>query len=176
MLPSSQETGDVCFSETAPSSVQNVFLPFLIVLFFPPTGSSSGTPSSSSQSKPSKVSLQTLQRMSPLMWIDELTFCVQNFHLPVRETCVCCLTTVYPLERLVANQQVYHSSCFRCSHCNTKLRWGRHQRKKRSYKDGTERDGFWFSDNMHCSINCVQTALTLILSFINLLATDKGHV
>ncbi|XP_029291956.1 LOW QUALITY PROTEIN: LIM domain and actin-binding protein 1a [Cottoperca gobio] len=45
----------------------------------------------------------------------------KNFRLPVRETCVSCLKTVYPLERLVANQHVYHSSCFRCSHCNTKL-------------------------------------------------------
>ncbi|XP_026223731.1 LIM domain and actin-binding protein 1a isoform X2 [Anabas testudineus] len=45
----------------------------------------------------------------------------RNFRLPVRETCVTCLKTVYPLERLVANQHVYHSSCFRCSHCNTKL-------------------------------------------------------
>ncbi|CAK6973300.1 LIM domain and actin-binding protein 1a [Scomber scombrus] len=45
----------------------------------------------------------------------------KGFRLPVRETCVSCLKTVYPLERLVANQHVYHSSCFRCSHCNTKL-------------------------------------------------------
>ncbi|XP_026188496.1 LIM domain and actin-binding protein 1a isoform X1 [Mastacembelus armatus] len=45
----------------------------------------------------------------------------RSFCLPVRETCVSCLKTVYPLERLVANQHVYHSSCFRCSHCNTKL-------------------------------------------------------
>ncbi|XP_034027918.1 LIM domain and actin-binding protein 1a isoform X2 [Thalassophryne amazonica] len=45
----------------------------------------------------------------------------RNFQLPVRETCVSCLKTVYPLERLVANQHTYHSTCFRCSHCNTKL-------------------------------------------------------
>ncbi|KAM4737707.1 LIM domain and actin-binding protein 1a isoform 2-T2 [Anableps anableps] len=45
----------------------------------------------------------------------------KSFHLPVRETCVSCQKTVYPLERLVANKDVYHSSCFRCSHCNTKL-------------------------------------------------------
>uniref|UniRef100_A0A3Q3WNR7 LIM zinc-binding domain-containing protein n=1 Tax=Mola mola TaxID=94237 RepID=A0A3Q3WNR7_MOLML len=25
------------------------------------------------------------------------------------------------MERLVANRHVYHGSCFRCSHCNTKL-------------------------------------------------------
>ncbi|XP_054912847.1 LIM domain and actin-binding protein 1a isoform X1 [Poeciliopsis prolifica] len=65
-------------------------------------GSGPGTPSSgqkdSSHSKPPK-----------------------SFHLPVRETCVSCQKTVYPLERLVANKDVYHSSCFRCSHCNTKL-------------------------------------------------------
>ncbi|KAM9342521.1 LIM domain and actin-binding protein 1a [Pholidichthys leucotaenia] len=45
----------------------------------------------------------------------------RSFHLPVKETCVSCLKTVYPLERLVANQHVYHSACFRCSHCNSKL-------------------------------------------------------
>ncbi|XP_061909488.1 LIM domain and actin-binding protein 1a isoform X2 [Entelurus aequoreus] len=45
----------------------------------------------------------------------------RNFRLPVRETCVSCQKTVYPLERLVANQQIFHSACFRCCHCNTKL-------------------------------------------------------
>ncbi|XP_027866812.1 LIM domain and actin-binding protein 1a isoform X1 [Xiphophorus couchianus] len=45
----------------------------------------------------------------------------KSFHLPVREICVSCQKTVYPLERLVANKDVYHSSCFRCLHCNTKL-------------------------------------------------------
>ncbi|KAK2851929.1 hypothetical protein Q5P01_008205 [Channa striata] len=45
----------------------------------------------------------------------------RSFRLPVRETCVTCLKTVYPLERLVANEHVYHISCFRCSHCSTKL-------------------------------------------------------
>uniref|UniRef100_A0A8D3B7L6 LIM domain and actin binding 1a n=1 Tax=Scophthalmus maximus TaxID=52904 RepID=A0A8D3B7L6_SCOMX len=66
-------------------------------------GSGPGTPASSNQKDSS-------QPKTP-----------RNFRLPVRETCVSCLKTVYPLERLVANQHVYHSSCFRCSHCNTKL-------------------------------------------------------
>ncbi|KAI4886158.1 hypothetical protein NFI96_019027 [Prochilodus magdalenae] len=48
----------------------------------------------------------------------------KKFRLPVRETCVTCLKTVYPLERLVANQQIYHNTCFRCAHCNTKLSLG----------------------------------------------------
>ncbi|XP_076839832.1 LIM domain and actin-binding protein 1a isoform X2 [Brachyhypopomus gauderio] len=46
---------------------------------------------------------------------------LKKFCLPVRESCVMCLKTVYPLERLMANQQLYHNSCFRCVHCNTKL-------------------------------------------------------
>nr|XP_020442248.1 LIM domain and actin-binding protein 1-like isoform X2 [Monopterus albus] len=66
-------------------------------------GSAAGSPSSSSQKDPS-------QPKTP-----------KSFCLPARETCVACLKTVYPLERLVANQHVYHSSCFRCSYCNTKL-------------------------------------------------------
>lgn len=48
----------------------------------------------------------------------------RKFRLPVRETCVACLKTVYPLERLVANELVYHNTCFRCSHCSTKLSLG----------------------------------------------------
>ncbi|KAG5837984.1 hypothetical protein ANANG_G00218960 [Anguilla anguilla] len=48
----------------------------------------------------------------------------KKFGVPAQETCVACLKTVYPLERLVANQQVYHNSCFRCSHCSTKLSLG----------------------------------------------------
>uniref|UniRef100_A0A4W5PY52 LIM domain and actin binding 1a n=1 Tax=Hucho hucho TaxID=62062 RepID=A0A4W5PY52_9TELE len=47
-----------------------------------------------------------------------------GFCLPAQESCVSCQKTVYPLERLVANQQVYHNTCFRCSHCNTKLSLG----------------------------------------------------
>ncbi|XP_012724804.2 LIM domain and actin-binding protein 1a isoform X1 [Fundulus heteroclitus] len=65
-------------------------------------GSAPGTPSSSQR--------DASQAKTP-----------KSFHLPVRETCVSCQKTVYPLERLVANKNVFHSSCFRCSHCNTKL-------------------------------------------------------
>ncbi|XP_068172296.1 LIM domain and actin-binding protein 1-like isoform X2 [Antennarius striatus] len=43
---------------------------------------------------------------------------------PVRETCIACLKTVYPLERLVALQHVYHHTCFRCVHCGNKLNLG----------------------------------------------------
>ncbi|GLD72774.1 LIM domain and actin-binding protein 1-like isoform X3 [Lates japonicus] len=48
----------------------------------------------------------------------------RKFCPPERETCIACLKTVYPLERLVAHQHVYHKSCFRCVHCNTKLSLG----------------------------------------------------
>ncbi|KAK2824998.1 hypothetical protein Q7C36_018925 [Tachysurus vachellii] len=53
--------------------------------------------------------------------VSEQTKTVKKFSLPPRESCVMCTKTVYPLERLVANQQIYHNSCFRCTHCNTKL-------------------------------------------------------
>ncbi|XP_052425335.1 LIM domain and actin-binding protein 1 isoform X15 [Carassius gibelio] len=45
----------------------------------------------------------------------------RKFNLPVQEKCVSCQTTVYPLEKLVANQQIYHKTCFRCIFCSTKL-------------------------------------------------------
>ncbi|KAM8917677.1 LIM domain and actin-binding protein 1-like isoform 1-T4 [Spinachia spinachia] len=48
----------------------------------------------------------------------------RKFSPPVRDTCIACLMTVYPLERLVALQHVYHKSCFRCVHCSTKLSLG----------------------------------------------------
>ncbi|XP_004601870.2 LIM domain and actin-binding protein 1 isoform X2 [Sorex araneus] len=49
---------------------------------------------------------------------------VKKFQAPARETCVECQKTVYPMERLLANQQVFHISCFRCSYCNNKLNLG----------------------------------------------------
>ncbi|XP_070759135.1 LIM domain and actin-binding protein 1-like [Enoplosus armatus] len=48
----------------------------------------------------------------------------RKFCPPVKETCIACLKTVYPLERLVALQHVYHKSCFRCVHCSAKLSLG----------------------------------------------------
>ncbi|NWI60555.1 LIMA1 protein, partial [Calyptomena viridis] len=49
---------------------------------------------------------------------------VKKFQLPMKESCVGCHKTVYPMERLFANQQVFHISCFRCSYCNSKLSLG----------------------------------------------------
>ncbi|KAK1160347.1 LIM domain-containing protein 2-like [Acipenser oxyrinchus oxyrinchus] len=41
-----------------------------------------------------------------------------------KELCASCEKTVYPMERLVADKNVFHSSCFCCNHCNTKLSLG----------------------------------------------------
>ncbi|XP_075941889.1 LIM domain-containing protein 2 [Anarhichas minor] len=41
-----------------------------------------------------------------------------------KEVCTSCEKTVYPMERLVANNLVFHSSCFCCKHCNAKLSLG----------------------------------------------------
>ncbi|XP_067243621.1 LIM domain and actin-binding protein 1 isoform X1 [Chanodichthys erythropterus] len=45
----------------------------------------------------------------------------RKFNPPVQERCVSCQKTVYPVEKLIANQQIYHKTCFRCAFCNTKL-------------------------------------------------------
>ncbi|XP_051769097.1 LIM domain and actin-binding protein 1 isoform X2 [Ctenopharyngodon idella] len=45
----------------------------------------------------------------------------RKFNLPVQERCVSCQKTVYPVEKLIANQQIYHKTCFRCAFCSTKL-------------------------------------------------------
>uniref|UniRef100_A0AC11C5M9 LIM domain containing 2 n=1 Tax=Ovis aries TaxID=9940 RepID=A0AC11C5M9_SHEEP len=42
----------------------------------------------------------------------------------VKETCTACQKTVYPMERLVADKLIFHSSCFCCKHCHTKLSLG----------------------------------------------------
>lgn len=42
-----------------------------------------------------------------------------------KETCKSCKKTVYPMEKLVANDLVFHSTCFCCKHCNAKLRYKR---------------------------------------------------
>ncbi|XP_039218193.1 LIM domain and actin-binding protein 1 isoform X1 [Crotalus tigris] len=49
---------------------------------------------------------------------------MKKFQVPAKEICITCKKTVYPMERLFANQQIYHISCFRCSYCNSKLTLG----------------------------------------------------
>jgi len=38
--------------------------------------------------------------------------------------CVSCGKAVYPMEMLVADEQVFHKGCFRCKHCNNVLKLG----------------------------------------------------
>ncbi|NWW81196.1 XIRP2 protein, partial [Chaetorhynchus papuensis] len=40
------------------------------------------------------------------------------------ETCKLCQQRVYPMERLVADKQNFHKSCFRCHHCGSQLSLG----------------------------------------------------
>lgn len=35
--------------------------------------------------------------------------------------CAVCGKTVYPVERVFANKQLYHNQCFKCSKCEKKL-------------------------------------------------------
>lgn len=73
----------------------------------------------------SKLSTDDIKQQRPTMEIQNIPAKpVKKFQLPARELCVTCQKTVYPMERLVANQQVFHNVCFRCSHCNMKLSLG----------------------------------------------------
>ncbi|KAL8234671.1 hypothetical protein R6Q59_020771 [Mikania micrantha] len=38
------------------------------------------------------------------------------------QKCTVCDKTVYLVDKLVANQRVYHKACFRCHHCNSTLK------------------------------------------------------
>ncbi|KAA8585433.1 hypothetical protein FQN60_004127 [Etheostoma spectabile] len=51
--------------------------------------------------------------------------CAQSFSFKTqKEVCSSCEKAVYPMERLVANNLVFHSTCFCCKHCNAKLSLG----------------------------------------------------
>ncbi|KAM9321471.1 LIM domain and actin-binding protein 1 [Gastrophryne carolinensis] len=73
-------------------------------------------PSTSPGYSPQSRTLNQLETSPPKV--------IKKFQLPAREICFGCQKTVYPMERLFANQQVYHNSCFRCYHCSTKLSLG----------------------------------------------------
>ncbi len=38
--------------------------------------------------------------------------------------CNVCSKTVYVTEQLIADEKVFHKTCFRCSHCNGQLKLG----------------------------------------------------
>ncbi|EFA81840.1 LIM-type zinc finger-containing protein [Heterostelium album PN500] len=40
------------------------------------------------------------------------------------EKCVVCTKTVYSLERLAADERIFHKACFRCTTCNNALKLG----------------------------------------------------
>ncbi|KAM4044261.1 LIM domain and actin-binding protein 1 isoform 2-T3 [Anomaloglossus baeobatrachus] len=73
-------------------------------------------PSSSPGYNPQTRALSQLETTPPKV--------TKKFQPPPREICFGCQKTVYPMERLFANQQVYHNSCFRCHYCSTKLSLG----------------------------------------------------
>ncbi|KAM3933889.1 LIM domain and actin-binding protein 1 isoform 2-T2 [Leptodactylus fuscus] len=73
-------------------------------------------PSSSPGYNPQTRALNQLESTPPKA--------TKKFQPPAREICFGCQKTVYPMERLFANQQVYHNACFRCHHCSTKLSLG----------------------------------------------------
>ncbi|NXJ28271.1 XIRP2 protein, partial [Dicrurus megarhynchus] len=49
---------------------------------------------------------------------------VKKLQVQDNETCKLCQQRVYPMERLVADKQNFHKSCFRCHHCGSQLSLG----------------------------------------------------
>ncbi|KAJ1188328.1 hypothetical protein NDU88_005089 [Pleurodeles waltl] len=49
---------------------------------------------------------------------------IKKIQLQGQETCILCQKTVYPMECLVADKQIYHKTCFSCTYCSSKLRLG----------------------------------------------------
>ncbi|XP_027700168.1 LIM domain and actin-binding protein 1 [Vombatus ursinus] len=74
--------------------------------------------------KPVHLKQQSLDSRAASHTESSLPKATKKFQLPAKEPCVECQKTVYPMERLLANQQVFHISCFRCFYCNNKLSLG----------------------------------------------------
>ncbi|XP_068936013.1 xin actin-binding repeat-containing protein 2 isoform X4 [Petaurus breviceps papuanus] len=49
---------------------------------------------------------------------------VKKLLLQDKEMCTLCQKTVYPMECLAADKNIFHKSCFRCHHCSSKLSLG----------------------------------------------------
>ncbi|NXS31467.1 XIRP2 protein, partial [Pomatostomus ruficeps] len=49
---------------------------------------------------------------------------VKKLQIQENEICKLCQQRVYPMERLVADKQNFHKSCFRCHHCGSQLSLG----------------------------------------------------
>ncbi|XP_036602123.1 xin actin-binding repeat-containing protein 2 isoform X2 [Trichosurus vulpecula] len=49
---------------------------------------------------------------------------IKKLLLQDKEMCTLCQKTVYPMECLAADKNIFHKSCFRCHHCSSKLSLG----------------------------------------------------
>ncbi|KAA0708069.1 LIM domain and actin-binding protein 1 [Triplophysa tibetana] len=61
---------------------------------------------------------------APVSENTDLPTATKKFYVSIKESCVSCQKTVYPLEKIIADQQIYHNTCFCCAFCSTKLRLG----------------------------------------------------
>uniref|UniRef100_A0A4X2M0V5 Xin actin binding repeat containing 2 n=1 Tax=Vombatus ursinus TaxID=29139 RepID=A0A4X2M0V5_VOMUR len=52
------------------------------------------------------------------------SFQEEKLLLQDKEMCTLCRKTVYPMECLAADKNIFHKSCFRCHHCSSKLSLG----------------------------------------------------
>lgn len=46
-----------------------------------------------------------------------------QFQPACQEMCSACLKPVYPMEKITADKNIFHKTCFFCKQCKKKLRW-----------------------------------------------------
>ncbi|KAH0928474.1 LOW QUALITY PROTEIN: hypothetical protein HID58_014201, partial [Brassica napus] len=73
------------------------------------------------------VHFTSIRRKLPLSYFSEANIFVRSWTLSAqREKCKACEKTVYPVELLSADGVSYHKSCFKCTHCKSRLQLSRY--------------------------------------------------
>ncbi|NXS20797.1 XIRP2 protein, partial [Mystacornis crossleyi] len=104
---------------------------------------------------------------------------VKKLQVQENETCKLCQQRVYPVERLVADKQNFHKSCFRCHHCGSQLSLGNYAslhgkiyckphfkqlfKSKGNYDEGfghKQHKELWNSKDQRSSIDSIQAEET----------------
>uniref|UniRef100_A0A493T222 LIM zinc-binding domain-containing protein n=2 Tax=Anas platyrhynchos TaxID=8839 RepID=A0A493T222_ANAPP len=68
--------------------------------------------------------VKTTRHMLETQQLDRVWQLYSKLQLWENEICKLCQQRVYPMERLVADKQHFHKSCFRCHHCSSQLSLG----------------------------------------------------
>uniref|UniRef100_A0A8V1AAM6 LIM zinc-binding domain-containing protein n=1 Tax=Gallus gallus TaxID=9031 RepID=A0A8V1AAM6_CHICK len=70
------------------------------------------------------TAIQNSRQKSSMDFSKPKSFSISKLLFQENEICTLCQQRVYPMERLVADKQSFHKSCFRCHHCGSQLSLG----------------------------------------------------